>query len=349
MKTTTLGRTGITVTKICFGTMTFGQQNTEAEAHEQLSYAIDERGINFIDTAEMYPVPPNPETQGRTESYIGSWLKARGKRDDLVLATKVSGPGRANPGTAHIRPAPVLLDRRNIRLAIEASLQRLGTDYVDLYQLHWPDRAVPTFGGTKYVHQPEIGTPIEETLSALGELVAEGKVRAIGLSNETPWGVMKFLEVAGRLGLPRVATIQNVYSLVSRLFELGLSEVALQEDVPLLAYSPLAGGTLSGKYVGGARPEGARMTMFSRFTRYSTKAGVAAIEAYVKLARDAGLDPSQMALAFTAAQPFVAAPIIGATSMAQLKLDIDAFDITLSDDVLAGIEEIHTASPNPCP
>jgi aryl-alcohol dehydrogenase-like predicted oxidoreductase len=348
MQTTTLGRSKITVTKICFGTMTFGQQNSEAEAHEQLSYAV-ERGINFIDTAEMYPVPPNPETQGRTESYIGTWLKARGKRDDLVIATKVSGPGSGNPGTAHIRPAPVQLDRRNIRLAIEASLKRLGTDYVDLYQLHWPDRAVPVFGSTKYDHKPEIGTPIEETLTALGELVTEGKIRAIGLSNENSWGVMKFLEISDRLGLPRVASIQNAYSLVNRLFELGLSEISLREDVPLLAYSPLGGGTLSGKYVGGAKPEGARMTLFSRFTRYNSPQGVRAIEAYTKLARQAGLDPSQMALAFTAAQPFCAAPIIGATSMAQLKLNIDAFDISLPSDLLAAINAIHTDSPNPCP
>jgi aryl-alcohol dehydrogenase-like predicted oxidoreductase len=346
MKVTTLGRSGISVTKICFGTMTFGEQNTEAEAHEQLSYAV-ERGINFIDTAEMYPVPPRPETQGRTESYIGTWLKARGKRDDLVIASKVSGPGSGNPGTAHIRPAPVQLDRRNIRLAIEASLARLGTDYVDLYQLHWPDRAVPAFGATRYVHQPKIGTPIDETLTALGELVTEGKIRAIGLSNETPWGVMAFLSTAERLGLPRVASIQNVHNLVSRRFEPGLQEIALREDVPLLAYSPLAGGALSGKYIGGARPAGARMTVFSRFTRYSSARCQAAIEAYVALARESGLDPCQMALAFLAGQDFTAAPIIGATSMAQLKTDIDAFEITLSEDVVAGIEAIHADNPNP--
>ena len=348
MKFKDIGKTGISVSEICLGTMTWGEQNTEAEAHEQLDYAWS-RGINFLDTAEMYPVPPRAETQGRTESYIGNWLAARGKRDDVVIATKVAGRGERN-GIDYLRPLPIRLDKRNITAALEASLRRLRTDYVDLYQLHWPDRLTPLFGRTEYVHAPDPqDVPIEETLGVLGELVAAGKVRAIGLSNETPWGVMQFLRAAETLGLPRVASIQNAYSLVNRTFEAGLSEIALREDVGLLPYSPLGGGALSGKYIGGARPEGARMTIFNRFTRYGSPQGERAIEAYVKLARQHGVDPCQMALAYVAAKPFVTSTIIGATSMAQLKNDSDGFDLTLSADLLAGIEATHKESPNPCP
>jgi aryl-alcohol dehydrogenase-like predicted oxidoreductase len=348
MKFKQLGKTGISVSEICLGTMTWGQQNSEAEAHEQLDYAWA-RGINFLDTAEMYPVPPNGETQGRTESYIGSWLAARGKRDDVIIATKVAGRGERN-GITWLRPLPIRLDKRNITAALEASLRRLRTDYVDLYQLHWPDRLVPLFGGTEYTHAPSPDdVPIEETLGVLGELVTAGKVRAVGLSNETAWGVMAFLRAAETLGLPRVASIQNAYSVVNRLFEPGLSEVAVREDVGLLAYSPLGGGTLSGKYIGGARPAGARMTISTRFTRYSSPQGERAIEAYVALAGRHGLDPAQMALAYVAAKPFVTSTIIGATSMAQLKTDIEGFDLVLSPEVLAGIEAIHKESPNPCP
>lgn len=343
-----LGRTGISVSEICLGTMTWGEQNSEAEAHEQLNYAWS-RGINFLDTAEMYPIPPCAETQGRTETYIGTWLAARGKRDDVVIATKVAGRGERN-GITYLRPLPIRLDKRNITAALEASLQRLQTDYVDLYQLHWPDRLTPLFGGTDYVHAPSPeDVPIEETLGVLGELVNAGKVRAIGLSNETPWGVMQFLQAAEKHGLPRVASIQNAYSLVNRTFEPGLSEIALREDVGLLPYSPLAGGTLSGKYIGGARPAGSRMTISNRFTRYKSPQAERAIEAYVALARQYGLDPCQMALAYVAAKAFVTSTIIGATSMAQLKTDIDGFDLTLSPDVVAGIEAIHKDSPNPCP
>lgn len=347
MRYTPLGRTGVSVSRVCLGTMTWGEQNTEVEAHQQLDYAVGQ-GINFIDTAEMYPVPPRAETQGRTEAYIGSWLKARGRREDLIIATKVAGPVRN--GTSHIRPGQVRLDRANIEAAIDASLKRLNTDYVDLYQLHWPDRTVPTFGQTTYTHAPSPeDTPIEETLAVLGDLAAAGKVRFIGLSNETPWGVMRFLEASDRLGLPRVASIQNAYSLVNRLFESGLDEVALREDVGLLPYSPLAGGTLSGKYLNGAKPAGARMTLFNRFTRYDGVQGQAAIQRYVELARGAGLDPSQMALAYVDAKAFVASTIIGATTLGQLKADIDAFDLTLDPEVIEGIEAIHLDSPNPCP
>ena len=347
MRYSQLGRTGVSVSRVCLGTMTFGEQNTQAQAHQQLDYAV-ERGINFLDTAEMYPVPPRGETQGRTEAYIGDWLKARGRREDLVIATKVAGPVRN--GTSHIRPGKVRLDRANIEAAIDASLRRLGADYVDLYQLHWPDRNAPTFGQRTYDHVLDADeVPIEETLTVLGDLVAAGKVRFIGLSNETPWGVMRFLEASDRLGLPRVASIQNAYSLVNRAFENGLDEIALREDVGLLPYSPLAGGTLSGKYLNGAKPAGARMTLFNRFTRYDSAQGKAAIQRYVELAREAGLDPSQMALAYVDRKAFVASTIIGATTLEQLRTDIDAFDLTLDPAVIEAIEAIHLDSPSPCP
>jgi aryl-alcohol dehydrogenase-like predicted oxidoreductase len=347
MRYSRLGRTDIHVSRICLGTMTWGEQNTEAEAHEQLTHAVDQ-GVNFIDTAEMYPVPPKAETQGRTEAYIGTWLKAQGRRDDLVIATKVAGPARN--GTSHIRPGKVRLDRPNITAALEASLKRLQTDYVDLYQLHWPDRVAPTFGQRQYVHQLDPDeVPIEETLGVLADLIASGKVRTIGLSNETAWGTMRFLAASDAIGLPRVVSIQNAFSLVNRSFESGLAEVAQREDVGLLAYSPLAGGTLSGKYLGGAKPPGARMTLFTRFTRYDGAQGQKAIAAYVAIARQAGLDPCQMALAYVDGRPFVASTIIGATSMDQVKADMGAFELALSDDVLAAIEAVHLESPDPCP
>jgi aryl-alcohol dehydrogenase-like predicted oxidoreductase len=341
-----LGRTDIDVSRICLGTMTFGEQNTEAEAHEQLSLAYD-RGINFIDAAELYPVPPKPETQGLTERYIGSWLKATGLRDKLVIATKVVGAAR---GMAHFRGGNSRLDRANIHAAVEDSLKRLGTDVIDLYQLHWPDRNTVTFGQTVYKHDLDPDeVAIETTLDALAELVKAGKVRAIGLSNETAWGAMRFLTLAEHRSLPRVASIQNAYSLVNRTFEQGLAEVALREDCGLLPYSPLAMGALSGKYLNGAKPAGARLTLFTRFTRYGKPEAVEAVGRYVALAREHGLDPAQMALAFIHRQPFVTSTIIGATTLAQLKTDIAGFDLTLSDEVLAGIEAIHRAIPNPCP
>ena len=341
-----LGRTDFRVSRICLGTMTWGEQNTEAEAHRQLSYALD-RGVNFIDTAEMYPVPPRGETQGRTEAYIGSWLKAAGTRDKVVVATKAAGPQR---DMHHIRNGTMRLDRANLRAAVETSLQRLGIDHIDLYQMHWPDRRTTTFGQTSYTHDVDPDeVAIDATLDALDELVKEGKIRAIGVSNETPWGLARYLALAEFRGLPRVASIQNAYNLVNRVFEQGLAEIALREDCGLLAYSPLGGGSLSGKYIGGARPEGARMTLFTRFTRYNSARGQQAIERYVTLAREHGLDPAQMALAFVHAQPFVTATIIGATSMEQLKSDLDAFELTLSPEVKAGIAAIHAEVPNPCP
>ncbi|HTH96427.1 MAG TPA: NADP(H)-dependent aldo-keto reductase [Stellaceae bacterium] len=340
-----LGRTGLKVSAVCLGTMTFGQQNTEAQAHEQFSCAVD-HGINFIDTAEMYPVPPRAETQGRSEAYIGSWLKARGGRDKLVIATKVTGPARQFD---HLRGGATDLTRANIRQAIEDSLKRLQTDYVDLYQLHWPDRQVNVFGVMNYPYNERPSVPIEETLSALSELVQEGKLRHIGVSNETPWGVSQFLNLAETKDLPRIASIQNPYSLLNRLFEVGLSEFAHREGVGLLAYSPLAMGALTGKYLNGARPEDARLTLFTRFLRYSGEAAQRAIAAYVDLARQHGLDPVAMALGFVTSRPFVTSTIVGATSVAQLEADIAGCFTRLPDEVLAGIEAIHADTPNPCP
>ncbi len=341
-----LGKTGIDVTSICLGTMTWGEQNTEAEAHEQLSYACDERGINFIDTAELYPVPPKADTQGRTEQYIGSWLNQRGRRDDLVIATKACGPGE---WVNYFRGGP-RHTKDHLEAAIDASLARLQTDYVDLYQLHWPDRPTNFFGQLGYTHVDGADeTPIDEILTALESLVVSGKVRAIGLSNETPWGVMTFLEIARREGLPVVASIQNPYSLLNRTFEIGLSEIAHRESVGLLAYSPLAFGVLSGKYLGGKRPDGARLTLFDRFSRYSNPEATRATEAYAALADEHGLSLTAMALAYVTSRPFVTSNIIGATSMAQLKENIDTYDLKLSDAVLDGIEAIHVSQPNPSP
>ncbi|MCE8032905.1 NADP(H)-dependent aldo-keto reductase [Halomonas sp. MCCC 1A11057] len=343
MQTRPLGDTGIEVSRLCLGTMTFGEQNSEAEAHEQLDRAVA-FGINFIDAAEMYPVPPRAETQGRTEAYIGSWLKRRDSRDDVIIATKVTGPG-----LEHIRGGP-RLDRQHIHQAIDASLARLQTDYVDLYQLHWPERSTNYFGRLGYEHdEEEEAIPLEETLGVLKELVDAGKVRAIGLSNETPWGVMKALQLAERLDLPRVASIQNPYNLLNRSFEVGLAEIAHRENVGLLAYSPLGFGVLSGKYLAGARPENARLTLFERFKRYTSPLAEQATRAYVDIARENELDPAQMALAFVNSRSFLTSNIIGATTMEQLESNLASEALKLEQSVLDAIDEVHRQIPNPCP
>lgn len=340
-----LGRTDLKVSRICLGTMTWGEQNTEAEAHAQLDCAL-EAGINFIDTAELYPVPPKAETQGRTEAYIGSWLKQRRCRDRIILASKVTGPAER---AKHIRPG-LRLDRQNIQAAIEISLQRLQTDWLDLYQLHWPDRPANYFGRLGYTHRDdESPIPIEETLQALDDLVRAGKIRYVGISNETPWGAMEYLRLAEHGGLPRIVSIQNPYSLLNRTFEVGLAEVAHREDAGLLAYSPLAFGMLSGKYAGGAKPEGARLTRWSYFDRYSNPQALAATEAYVELARDHGMSPAQMALAFVNHRSFLTSTVIGATTLEQLRENIESDSVELSDELLEAIEAIHTRHPNPSP
>lgn len=345
MKFRRLGNTNIEVSVICLGTMTWGQQNTETEAHEQLDLAR-ESGVTFIDTAEMYPIPPRAETYSRTETYIGNWLRDRGVRDKVVLATKVIGRAEWMP---HIRGGG-RLDRKNIEAAIDGSLRRLQTDYVDLYQLHWPDRRTNFFGRLGYTHQQgDDGTPIEETLTVLGDLVAAGKVRHIGLSNETPWGIMRFLQAAKELNLPRVVSVQNPYNLLNRTFEIGNAEVSHREQVGLLAYSPLGFGVLSGKYLGGAQPEGARLTLFENYKRYGSPEARAATEEYVGIARDAGLDPAQMALAFVHSRPFLTATIIGATNTEQLRSDIASIDLELDAAVIERIDAVHKRYPNPAP
>jgi len=341
----TLGQSDLKVSRIALGTMTFGRQNSEADAFEQLDYAL-ERGVNLIDAAEMYPVPTAAEFQGRTEAYIGNWMHQRGNRDRVILATKATGPGDM---VSYLRP-DMRHDARNLRLAIEGSLQRLQTDYIDLYQLHWPDRSTNYFGQLGYQHNPgHQGTPLAETLAVLGELVAEGKVRHIGLSNETPWGTMKCLQLAEQLGLPRIVSVQNPYSLLNRTAEIGLAEVLLREEVGLLAYSPLGFGVLSGKYASGARPDGSRLALFPEYRRYLTEQGLAATECYLHLAAEHGIDPAQMALAYVNSRPFLGSNIIGATRMDQLKANLDSLQLTLSPELLAQIEAIHQRYPNPCP
>lgn len=343
MQTRPLGRTGMDVSRLCLGTMTYGEQNTEAQAHEQLDRAVA-FGINFIDTAEMYPVPPKADTQGLTERYIGSWLKQRSARDDVIIASKVTGPG-----LGHIRGGP-RLTREHIHQAIDDNLARLNTDYIDLYQLHWPERKTNFFGKLGYTHQEDgNATPLEETLSALKELVEAGKIRAVGLSNDTPWGVMKCLELADRLDLPRVASVQNPYNLLNRTFEVGLAEMAHREDVGLLAYSPLGFGVLSGKYLNGNRPAEARLTLFERFSRYTSAEAESATQAYVSLAHKHGLDPAKMALAFVNTRSFLTSNIIGATTMEQLESNLASESLKLDDEVLDAIDAIHHQMPNPCP
>lgn len=345
----TLGRTDLKVSLICLGTMTWGSQNSEAEAHTQLDHAIDQ-GVNFIDTAEGYPVTPvSRETQGKTEEYIGSWIAGRKKREDIILATKVAGPSR-DP-VREFRGGNNRLDRRNIALAIDESLGRLRTDYIDLYQIHWPDRPVPSFGvrGLSTIRDTADTVPIEETLEALADLVKAGKVRHVGVSNETPWGVSEYLRLSRDQGLPRIASIQNAYNLLSRTFEVGLSEFALREDVGLLAYSPLAGGNLSGKYLGGVIPPGSRRDVAKQFVRYDLPGQAPASARYVAIAHAHGLDPSQLALAYVNSRAFVTATIIGATSIEQLKADIASVDLVLGQDVLEAIEAVHRDIPDPCP
>lgn len=342
-----LGRTGLQVSRLCLGTMTFGEQNTEKEAHTQLDYAVDQ-GINFIDTAELYPIPPTAKTYGKTEAIIGKWLQQRGRRDEIILASKVCGP--AADWLPHIRGGQTRLDRHNINKAIDASLKRLKTDYIDLYQMHWPDRKTNFFGRLGYVHDPEDHPiPIIETLQLLNDLVKEGKIRHFGISNETPWGVMRYIQLADCMAMERVVSIQNPYSLLNRTFEIGLAEPAHREDVGLLAYSPLGFGVLSGKYLDGKAGKEARISKWPDYDRYSNEQAVAATREYVQLAHNHGLDPAQMALAFVNSRPFLTSNIIGATTMEQLKANIDSDDIELSSAVLDEIEAIHRRYPNPSP
>jgi aryl-alcohol dehydrogenase-like predicted oxidoreductase len=346
MRMNPLGHTDLTVTELCLGTMTWGQQNTQAEAFEQLDAAMD-AGINFIDTAEMYSVPTQAPTYGSTETIIGNWFAARKNRSKVILATKICGPGAWLP---HIRNAETRFNRHHITEALHGSLKRLQTDTIDLYQLHWPDRTTNFFGRLGFKpKEDELITPVEETLAVLDDFVKAGKIRHIGVSNETPWGVMKFLQVAEQRGWPRIVSVQNPYSLLNRSYEVGLAEVSYREKVGLLAYSPLAFGMLSGKYLGGQWPETARLTLFKQFSRYTNPQAFAATELYIKVAQKHGLDPCQMALAFVRAQPYVTATIIGATSMDQLRTNLGSLNVTLSKEVLKDLEEVHVLHPSPAP
>lgn len=339
-----LGATDLSVSQICLGTMTWGEQNTEQDAFAQLDLAMA-AGINFIDAAEMYPVPPRAATQGLTEQYLGNWLKARGGRDQLVIASKVTGPSSMD----YLRGGP-RLNRQQIFKAADDSLRRLQTDYIDLYQVHWPERKSNFFG--KLGYQPEEdrdAVPIEETLSALNELVQAGKVRHVGLSNETAWGAMRYVQLAREHDWPRPVSIQNPYNLLNRSFETGLAEVACREQTGLLAYSPLGFGVLTGKYLGGLKPEGARLSLYQRFSRYTSQHAQQATAAYVELAQAHDLTPAQMALAYVNSRPFVTSNIIGATSLEQLSENMASAELVLDQEVLAEIETIHQRFTYPCP
>ncbi|CAH8284472.1 aryl-alcohol dehydrogenase-like predicted oxidoreductase [Mariniflexile fucanivorans] len=344
MKYTTIPKTDIKVSKICLGTMTWGNQNTEAEGHQQLDYAI-EQGVNFIDTAEMYPVPASPETQGKTSKIIGSWLKKTDNRDKVVLASKIIG--RSSDYSAHIRTTG--LSGNSISEAINAELKRLQTDYIDLYQIHWPERETNTFGTRDYKHDPNDAwnDNFNEVLHALDGQIKEGKIRQVGISNEKAWGAMRYLEESKNHSLPRMKTIQNAYSLINRGFEGDMAEISMREHLGLLAYSPMAFGVLSGKYIKGNADANARLNLFSRFVRYSSEASTEATKRYLKIAEDNNMTLAQMSLAFVTQQPFLTSTIIGATSLEQLKENIGSIAITLSDEVLEQINEVHALIPNP--
>ena len=346
MKYNTLGSTDLKISEICLGTMTWGRQNTQEEGWAQMDYAL-EQGIQFWDTAELYPVPTLPELYAHTEIIMGQWFKQSGKRSEIVLASKIVGPAGF---TAHIRANG--FHPTALKEAVEGSLKRLQTDYIDLYQLHWPERNTNFFGKLGYTHDSDEQwvENFEEVLDTLGALVAEGKIRHIGLSNETPWGLMRYLDAyRAKQERPRIQTVQNPYSLLNRSYEVGLAECSMREQVGLLAYSPLGFGVLSGKYLGGVQPEGARVTLFPNYNRYSNPQAVQATEAYAQLAQEHGLSLAQMSLAFVRTRPFVQSTIIGATSMEQLRENAESAQVALSEDVLRGIEAIHVQYPNPSP
>ena len=349
MKYRKLGTTDINVSIICLGTMTWGEQNSQSEAFDQMDYAV-EKGINFFDTAELYAVMPRKETYGKTEEIIGNWFQKSGKRQNIVLASKIASK---STGLEWIRGGKEKLgfDKKNMCAAVDASLKRLKTDYIDLYQLHWPERKVPLFGKLDFEYDSEDlkWLQIDEVLENLNDIIKSGKIRYIGLSNETPWGVMKFLQKTKEKNLPRMMSIQNAYSLVNRIFDIANSEVSIRENCGLLTYSPLAGGRLSGKYLNGAQPKNARYSLWpSRFSRHATERGDNAIAKYLQLAKKHNIPIAKMANAFVNDRPFVTSNIIGATSMDQLRENIDSINLTLSEDILENIQEIHSGDPNPC-
>ncbi len=347
MKYSTLGNTDIKVSKICLGTMTFGEQNTEKEAHEQLDYALD-NGINFIDTAEMYPVPPNSKTQGLTEKFIGSWLKKNKNRDRVIIASKVTGPA---VDFSYIRES-LCIDKKNIEKAISGNLKRLKTDYIDLYQIHWPQRQTNYFGQLNYVYSKQninmILDNINESYETLNDLVKAGKIRTLGLSNDTSWGVMKFLEISKQKSFHKIVSVQNPYSLLNRLYEINMAEISEIENIGLLAYSPLGFGMLTGKYISKS-PKNSRLSIWNRFNRYSNNNSKKATVKYVELAKKYNISPTHLALSFVNQQPFVTSNIIGATKLTQLKENIESINIKLNEEILTEIENIHISQPNPAP
>ncbi len=342
---TTFPNTNLKISKLCLGTMTWGQQNNQAEAHEQLDFAI-EKGINFIDCAEMYPVPANPKTQGRTETYIGNWFAKRKNREDLVLATKIAGPSRAMD---HIRQ-PLDFSKKSLEDAINKSLKRLQTDYIDLFQLHWPERNTNYFGQLDYTHkEDEVWEDnFAEVLEDLENFVKAGKIRHIGISNETPFGVMRCIEES-RKGRLKIVSVQNPYNLVNRKDEIGLSEILQRENIGYLAYSPLGFGTLTGKYLNGKADGSSRINQFKQYSRYSSKPAVEATQKYFEIAKKHNLSFAKMALAFILQKQFVTSPIIGATSITQLSENIESINISLSKEILKEIDEVHNQIPNPAP
>ncbi len=337
-----LGATDIDVSVICLGTMSYGEQNTEREAHEQLDYSIAQ-GINFIDTAEMYAIPPKEETCGKTEEIIGTWLKKQKKRNEIIIATKVAGPGMD-----YVRGGSRLSHQQIIK-AVEGSLRKLQTEYIDLYQVHWPERKSNYFGRLGYEYSNEMGIEIEETYKAMDQLVQDGKVRYIGISNETPWGTNEYLKLSEKYNLSKIVSIQNPYSLLNRIYEVGLAEISQHEHIGLLAYSPLGFGVLTGKYLDNP-PKDSRLSLYGDwFTRYSDDSTIEAVKKYVTLAKDHNLSPTQLSLAFVNTRPFVTSNIIGATKMDQLKENIESIEIKLTDQIIEQIEEIHKSNPNPAP
>jgi aryl-alcohol dehydrogenase-like predicted oxidoreductase len=337
-----LGNTDIDVSVICLGTMSYGEQNTEKEAHEQLDYSLD-RGVNFIDTAEMYAIPPKKETYGKTEELIGTWIKKRGERSKYIIATKVAGPGME-----YVRGGSRLSSEHIVK-AVESSLKRLQTDYIDLYQVHWPERKSNYFGRLGYEYSEDTGIAIEETYKAMDKLVRDGKVRYLGISNETPWGINEYLRLEREHGYNKIMSIQNPYSLLNRIYEVGLAEITHRENVGLLAYSPLGFGMLTGKYAEGT-PSDSRLGLYGDwFTRYSNKPSIDAVSKYINLAREFSITPTQLALAFVNSRPFLTSNIIGATKMSQLEENIDSIEVSLNTEILEAIEEIHVSNPNPAP
>nr|WP_315231596.1 aldo/keto reductase [uncultured Flavobacterium sp.] len=345
MKYTTLPNTDIKVSKICLGTMTFGQQNTEADGHAQMDYAL-ENGVNFFDTAEMYSVPARQETYGSTEKIIGTWFKKSGKREEIVLASKIAGP---SPNFGYMREK-LDFSPASIKFALDNSLQRLQTDYIDVYQLHWPERKTNYFGQRGFKVQDDAWEDnIHNVLETLDGFVKEGKIKHIGLSNENPWGIMRFLEESKYNNLPRVKTIQNPYSLLNRLFENGSAEVCLRENVGLLAYSPMAFGVLSGKFLTGEAHPNARIKLFPQYSRYNSAQCTEATRLYQEIAKKNGLTLTELSLAFIEQQPFVTSTIIGATTLEQLKENIDTIQVSLSDEILKAIDEVQAVIPDPAP